>query len=670
MATHSFSCVFKEIRASCRAGGDLVRAGFPLAVGLLLAMSACGKSRGSAIQPLPGLETPFSAFVHGTSGLPAILADLTSAVRAVETRASKDDLGHGEPGLSQALASEAGWRALGVDPRGEVAVVFDQRLATVGEEDLGFAPLLILKIDDRAKLVDGLKKAGLVFELGAEDGGVTPIVFDTRPVAYAATLGERTVIAFGLQEAAIKDGLRRFVAGGGDRLDGSASFASTMKNGPGGAGAYAWLSDMDKSEALAEMLDVRRRHRRTFADVAKQFVSAIGLRVSQQGMSLRLLPTPAMKDLVIKAYSGTRSPRDIGTLLPPRGWAAARMSIDPKEALPLILTRMGEVLDEGRADLGRMGISLDEVISALSGDIAVAVDVQSAVLAKTMRGTPRLLFMVGISDADKARKLVESMVGVVEQMGATKRRFEAAGETAWELKSESDDPVVVAVTDDMVIIAQSEAVLVDALERRKGDNLAKTAEGTVLRERLAFAAVADLAPLVALLEGDVWGSKKPWRGERAFALGVQAMSGWKALRERPFVTAKLGVDDDVVFATVSDGGLTYGAVLGLMAGEVVRERVNRRENLSGPVSRFQTEPSSFVGESLGVPTCDKYLATMEKCFANLPEDARRPASEAIKQTSDAWREASDKVALEVACKSAWDAAKQGLEAMCPDVIWE
>jgi hypothetical protein len=639
-------------------------------MGLLMAMSACGKSGGASIQPVPGLETPFSTFVHGTNGLPSMLADLTAAVSAIESRASKDDLGHREPGLSQALASEAGWQTLGVDPRGEVAVVFDQRLATVGEEDLGFAPLLILKIDDRAKLVAGLKKAGLVFELGAEDGGVTPIVFDMRPVAYAATLGERTVIGFGLQEAAIKDGLRRFVAGSGDKLDGSASFASTMKNGPGGAGAYAWLSDMDQTEALAEMLDVRRRHRRTFADVAKQFVSAIGLRVSQQGLSLRLLPSPAMKDLVIKAYSGTRSPRDIGTLLPPRGWAAARMSIDPKEALPLILTRMGEVLDEGRADLGRMGISFDEMLSVLSGDIAVAVDVQSAVLSKTMRGSPRFLFMVGISEADKARKLVESLVGVVEQMGATKRRFEAAGETAWELKSEWDDPVVIATTEDMVIIAKSEDVLVDALERRKGDNLAKTAEGTVLRERLAFAAVADLAPLVALLEGDVWGSKKPWRGERAFALGVQAMSGWKALRERPFVTAKLGVDDDVVFATVSDGGLTYGAVLGLIAGEIVRERTNRREGLGGPAWEVAPAPPTFVGEGTGAPACDKYMATMAKCFASLPAAARGPAEDAMKQTSDAWKEVSDKVALEVACKSAWDSAKQAMGSMCPGVIWE
>ena len=387
----------------------------PLALGLLIAVTACGKSGGAAIRPVPGLETPFSTFVQGTNGLPAMLADLTAAITAIEARASKDDLGQGEPSLSQVLSSEAGWQTLGIDPRAEVAVVFDQRLATVGEGDLGFAPLLILKIDDRAKLVDGLKKAGIAVAFGADDNGVTSIVFDSEPVAFAALLGERTVIALGSKDGAIKaikDGLRRFVAGGGDKLDGAAAFKSTMRDGPGGAGVYAWLSDMDKAEVLADIMDMRRRNRRTVADVAKQFVGAVGLRIGQQGLSMRLLPAPAMKDLVVNAYSGTRSPRDLGTLLPPRGWAAARMSVDMKEALPQILSRVGEGLAEGRADLGRMGISLDEALSVFSGDFGVAVDVQSAVLAMTMRGSPRLLFMIGVRDGDKAKKMVESLVVV------------------------------------------------------------------------------------------------------------------------------------------------------------------------------------------------------------------------------------------------------------------
>ncbi len=72
----------------------------------------------------------------------------------------------------------------------------------------------------------------------------------------------------------------------------------------------------------------------------------------------------------------------------------------------------------------------------------------------------------------------------------------------------------------------------------------------------------------------------------------------------------------------------------------------------------------------GAPTCDKYLKTMEACFSKLPEAAQGPAKDAMKQTTEAWKAITDKTALEAACKSAWDAGKQAMGAMCPDVKWE
>ncbi len=76
-----------------------------------------------------------------------------------------------------------------------------------------------------------------------------------------------------------------------------------------------------------------------------------------------------------------------------------------------------------------------------------------------------------------------------------------------------------------------------------------------------------------------------------------------------------------------------------------------------------------AGDS-GAPTCDKYLKTMEACLAKLPEAAQGPVKDSLKQTQDAWKAIADKGALETACKQAWDAGKQAMGSMCPDVKWE
>ena len=75
------------------------------------------------------------------------------------------------------------------------------------------------------------------------------------------------------------------------------------------------------------------------------------------------------------------------------------------------------------------------------------------------------------------------------------------------------------------------------------------------------------------------------------------------------------------------------------------------------------------------PTCKKYMDTMKACFEKAPAEARKAAEDAFNQTTKAWSDAAKSgpdaaKALETGCKSAWDAAKGGMGAMCPDVKWE
>ncbi len=69
------------------------------------------------------------------------------------------------------------------------------------------------------------------------------------------------------------------------------------------------------------------------------------------------------------------------------------------------------------------------------------------------------------------------------------------------------------------------------------------------------------------------------------------------------------------------------------------------------------------------PTCKKYLDTYSQCIDKMPEAARAPAKDGLKQMQDAWAKAP-KEGMEAACKQAWDAAKGSMGAACPDVKWE
>lgn len=74
-------------------------------------------------------------------------------------------------------------------------------------------------------------------------------------------------------------------------------------------------------------------------------------------------------------------------------------------------------------------------------------------------------------------------------------------------------------------------------------------------------------------------------------------------------------------------------------------------------------------------SCQKYIKTMKACFENAPAEARKAAEDAFSQTTKAWEDAASQgadaaKALEAGCKSAWDAAKGSMGAMCPDVKWE
>ena len=94
----------------------------------------------------------------------------------------------------------------------------------------------------------------------------------------------------------------------------------------------------------------------------------------------------------------------------------------------------------------------------------------------------------------------------------------------------------------------------------------------------------------------------------------------------------------------------------------------------GGAAEKPAEPGGAVAPgaagATGAPSCDAYLKGMEACMAKMPEAGQAAVRDGLKQTKDAWNSITDKTALEGACKSALDAAKQAMTSMCPDVKWE
>jgi len=82
-----------------------------------------------------------------------------------------------------------------------------------------------------------------------------------------------------------------------------------------------------------------------------------------------------------------------------------------------------------------------------------------------------------------------------------------------------------------------------------------------------------------------------------------------------------------------------------------------------------------AGDSIGVPECDKFITAYRACVDKMPEAARGPAADGLKQMVDAWKQTaaagdSAKQALATGCKQAYDNSKQAMAAACPDVKWE
>jgi len=645
------------------------RLSFVAALGALtFTITACGKKGGggggTALEGPPGLEAAHVTTASGTVDLPKLLVDLAAMQAKVRAAVAPDAPPEASAAGPALLTTAEGWAAAGLDPKGGLVFAIDDRL----KADERPLPILITRVSDVDKLVATMKTMGGRVSLGAKTGAVTPILDGDETVALMGAYGDRTAFVVTPRSDDKTAAFEAFLAGKGAGLTEADAFKRAMEAGPSGAGVYFWLNDLSYLEDAGRVFDMSRRERRAFAASLGAQVRAIGLRVGEDGLSLRVVPQDAMADAYAKIYAGNASPKDIGRVIPAKGWAAGRVSLD----LGAALGALGSVgLPEGaiQGALGRLGLSLDQITEALSGEIGVGIDLTSLVATFDGRGLPTSINVLGVRDGAKADALVDQVAALVSPALDLKRRDITVGGHKAIVLGNDFFAFVVARVDDLLLITQGEPTMAAAIARMREDNLAGTSAGEVLRERHAFAAVADVGPLLAWLDGASEGGRRKAESLRGIRAAVP-----EALRNNPIVTVRIGYDGHAQHTIVSDQGLSYGLGLAGYTMAVLAMRPHKVEEPSespGSTRDGLTGPTAVVVEGALPPACERFLAAYERCSEEMPEEMRGPTRDAIKQVRESWHKAgAESGILESSCQQAMSSMKSAAGAMCPKVVWE
>lgn len=626
-----------------------------------LISAGCGKKSvdgaGTALQATAGLEAGEVMWVAGSTDLPRLLADFSATrakVMAALPGASIDD----DSPLMQ-LSSPEGWAKAGLDPTGEYTFVMDKRVGISDDDDFVQMPIFLTKVSDRDKLIALLTELDDKVKIGPEAGAITPLLSGDRTVGLLGAHGDRLAVAhrLGGDVDTAPAGFEAFLAGSGAQLADADAFKHAMHDGSAGAGLYFWIGDFGL-DSLGSAFGLGLRdsglglHQNArVSDLLSMPLGSVGVRVGQDGLSVRLVPKGSTWDVFKAAFQGNDAPKDIGRVIPAKGWTAGRLSVDLKGDVTAALSSLGMGDQVIQGALGQLGLSWDEVTGALSGELGFGID--HTRLMELFEGgfsPPDRILIIGARDGDKADALVDKLTKVAaNSMDLVRSEISVGGKKAIRLGRDAAT-IVVARLDDLLLLTQSEAAMAEAIARADGDNLSQTSGGAVLRERVPFAGVIDVGPALASLD----------RSSDYMAVLLSVAASSEAFRKDPTVALRIGFDDHALFATIKDAGLTYGLTLTGLVSLFVKE--------GKPSKRFGTPKAPKVKAGLP-PICDKVLALFERCVDEMPQHVRDEARQEAAELRDRWQRGS-RDGLENTCQWALSTAKRAAGPRCPSVIWE
>jgi len=130
-----------------------------------------------------------------------------------------------------------------------------------------------------------------------------------------------------------------------------------------------------------------------------------------------------------------------------------------------------------------------------------------------------------------------------------------------------------------------------------------------------------------------------------------------------------------LFATIIAGLFTMGFAACDKGAETKPGETKPGETKPAETKPAETKPAEAPaaapaagGDKIGVAACDEWMEKYTKCINDkVPEAARQQMKDAMKQTTDTWKQTAStpegKQALENACKQMIDSTKQATASM-------
>ncbi len=385
--------------------------------------------------------------------------------------------------------TDDGLRQIGIDPAGEVAMVFDKRLGAFGHD-----PIVLLPIADRAKLLGFIEQRGGQKAKVESKGAVEWITFGQSDRFLIGRRGPFTaLLKYGTyrQEPDVERAFEAFVKGSGSSLGASNDWQKALTSDAAAVFGYATMG------ALLH----KPRHEQRRAFYGQRFPAFAG-QIGPSLEAMRLVATPEGRALLAKLVQDR--PTHLSRRVPAKGWGALRGSVNLGSLFDGVATFLGPDMPMTAAQmkaqmLQRSCIDWSMIEAAFDGHAIVAADV--ADLAKSgshQIPTDKVQWFaaLGIKDAKATDTLLQSVAKGCAANGMPKAKVRTVGQaTAY-----TTDPVTYARAGEVLLVSTNPSSISLANKMSSGKSLEGSAAGRLLDSPVAAASALDLMPAIEVAQ--------------------------------------------------------------------------------------------------------------------------------------------------------------------------
>ena len=383
-----------------------------------------------------------------------------------------------------------GLRQIGVDPAGEAAVVFDQRLGSFGRD-----AIVLLPIADRAKLLAFVEQRGGQKAKVEAKGAVEWLTFGQTERFLMGKRGPFTALlryATHRQDPDVEKGFEAFVKGGGSSLGASSDWQKALTSDAAAIFCYATMG------ALLH----KPRHEQRRAFYGQRFPAFAG-QIGPTIEALRLVASPEGRALLAKIVQHDR-PTHLARRVPQKGWGALRGSLNLGSLFDGIAAFLGPdvpmTAPQMKAQLlARSCIDWSMIEAAFDGHAIFAADVADLARSGSAQITPdkvQWFAALGVRDGKAADALLQSVAKGCPASGMPKAKVRTVGQaTAY-----TTDQVTYARAGDVLFVSTNPSSISLANKMSAGKSLEGSAAGRLLDGPVAAASALDLMPAIEVAQ--------------------------------------------------------------------------------------------------------------------------------------------------------------------------